>query len=202
LDIKQKYPYFHVGGNTLSRWCNWSANNSFFLLSMNEVSIKYWFRNFQKKKFFIENFINELGLFIEEKPIFMKNKCPPLHSAVCPEKFGSPLLPFSFNLETSPFDLVNDLVLNRSYWFLDFENKFRRVATIQIFGSFFALTRNIHQFECFWAWNIIKLNFSRFKKNKFSKIKKKTKKKLGFQNRTHNLLFQLESCYRSANQAF
>jgi hypothetical protein len=92
--------------------------SSAFLLSMNEVNIKYWFRYFQKK--FID-FLDELWLFIEEKPICTKNNLR--HSAVYPEKFGSPLLPFPFNLETSPFELVNDLVPNRSYWFLNFGNK-------------------------------------------------------------------------------
>jgi hypothetical protein len=33
--------------------------NRVFLLSMNEVHIKYWFRDFQKKKFFID-FLDEL----------------------------------------------------------------------------------------------------------------------------------------------
>jgi hypothetical protein len=41
------------------------------------------------------------------------------------------------------------------------------------------------------------------KKTYFQKLKKKNKKKLGFQkNRTHDLLFQSSSCYRSANQSF
>jgi hypothetical protein len=108
-----------------------------FLLSMNEVNIKYWFRNF----------LDEFELFIEEKPICTKKKFP--SPAVCPEKFGYPLLPFPFNLETSPFGLVTDLVPNRSYWFLDFGNKFRRVAPIRIFGSFFTFSWNIDQFHWF-----------------------------------------------------
>jgi hypothetical protein len=53
---------------------------------MNEVNIKYWFRNFPKN-FFID-FLDELGLFIEEKPICTKKKIPSpavcrLPSAVC-----------------------------------------------------------------------------------------------------------------------
>jgi hypothetical protein len=84
----------------------------FFLLSMNEVNIKYWFR-VSKNLFFI-NFLDELGLFIEEKPICTKKKN--LSPAVCPKKFGYPLLPFPFNLDTSPFGLVTDFVPNRSYW--------------------------------------------------------------------------------------
>jgi hypothetical protein len=44
------------------------------------------------------DFLDELGLFIEEK-------------AVCPEKLGSPLLSFPFNLETSPFGLLNDPII-------------------------------------------------------------------------------------------
>jgi hypothetical protein len=79
------------------------------------------------------------------------------HSAVCPEKFDSPLLPFPFNLETSTFGFVNDLAPNRSFWFLDFGNKFRWVAPIRIFGSFFT-----------------------FKQTHFQKLKKKTKKKWAF----------------------
>jgi hypothetical protein len=113
-----------------------------FLLSMNEVNIKYWFRNFQKKFFY--RFSGRIRTFYRRKTMCTKKKirC----SAVCPEKFGSPLLPFPFNLETSAFGLVTDLVPNRSYWFLDFGNKFRRVAPIRIFGSFFTFSWNIDQF--------------------------------------------------------
>jgi hypothetical protein len=107
-------------------------------ISMNEFNIKYWFRNFQKKKFI--DFLDEF----EEKPICTKKKFP---SIVCPEMFSSPHLPFPFNLETSPFGLVNDWVPNRSYWFLDFGNKFRREAPIRIFGSFFTSTRKIANFN-------------------------------------------------------
>jgi hypothetical protein len=38
---------------------------------MNEVNMKYWFSDFKKK---IMDFLDELGLFIEEKPIFTKNE--------------------------------------------------------------------------------------------------------------------------------
>jgi hypothetical protein len=105
-----------------------------------DITINLYFnqKSLQFSRFFID-FLNELRLFIEEKPICTKKKFR--HSAVCPEKFGSPLLPFPFNLETFPFGLVNDLVPNRSYLFLDFENKFRREATIRIFGSFFTFTQ-------------------------------------------------------------
>jgi hypothetical protein len=47
-----------------------------FLLPMNGVNMKYWFRDFQKKKFI--DFMDELGLFIEEKPVFTKKKFPSL----------------------------------------------------------------------------------------------------------------------------
>jgi hypothetical protein len=103
-----------------------------FLLSMNEVNIKYWFRNFQNFRF-----SGRIRTFYQRKTNLYDKKNS-RHSAVCPGKFDSPLLPFPFNLVTSPFGLVNDLVLNRSYWFLDFGNKFRRLATIRIFGSFFS----------------------------------------------------------------
>jgi hypothetical protein len=111
--------------------------NLILLLSMNEGNIKYWFRNFQKI-FFID-FLDEFGLFIEEKPICTKKKIP--SPAVCRLPFN-----FPFNSGTSPFGLVDDLVLNRSYWFLDFGNKFRRVAPIRIIGSCFTPTWNNDQF--------------------------------------------------------
>jgi hypothetical protein len=38
----------------------------------------------------------------------------------------------------------------------NFGNKFRRVAPIQIFGSFFTFSWNIDQFYCFWAWFDVK----------------------------------------------
>jgi hypothetical protein len=118
-----------------------------FLLSMNEVNIKYWFRNFQKNFFY--RFSGRIRTFYRRKTDLYEKKISVtcrLPSAVCPKKFGSPLLPFPFNLETSPCGLVTDLVPNRSYWFLDFGNKFRRVAPIRIFGSFFTFSRNIDQF--------------------------------------------------------
>jgi hypothetical protein len=59
--------------------------NFMFLLSMNEVNIKYTDFVISKKIFFID-FLDELGLFIKEKPIFTKKKFR--H----PEKFGFPLL--------------------------------------------------------------------------------------------------------------
>jgi hypothetical protein len=43
---------------------------------MNGVNMKYCFRDFQKKK--IIDFLDELGLFIEEKPVFTKKKFPSL----------------------------------------------------------------------------------------------------------------------------
>jgi hypothetical protein len=58
-----------------------------FLLSMNTVTDFV----ISKKKNFID-FLDELGLFIEEKPICTKKKIP--SPAVCPEKFGSPFYPF------------------------------------------------------------------------------------------------------------
>jgi hypothetical protein len=128
-----------------------------FLLSMNEVNIKYWFRNFQKKIFY--RFSGRIRTFYRRKTDLYEKKISvalPSAVAVCPEKFGSPLLPFPFNLETSAFGLVTDLVPNRSYWFLDFGNQFRRVAPIRIFGSFFTFSWNIDQFHCFWAWFDVK----------------------------------------------
>jgi hypothetical protein len=119
---------------------------------MNEVNIKYWFRNFQKKNFY--RFSGRIRTFYRRKTDLYEKKIP--SPAVCPEKFGSPLLPFPFNLETSAFGLVTDLVPNRSYWFLDFGNKFRQVAPIRIFGSFFTFSWNIDQFYCFWAWFDVK----------------------------------------------
>jgi hypothetical protein len=108
------------------------------------------------------DFLDELGLFIKEKPICTKKKFPSLcrlpspSPRRLPKKFGSPLLPFPSNLETSALGLVTDLVPNRSYWFLDFGNKFRRVAPIRIFGSFFTFSWNNDQFYCFWAWFNVK----------------------------------------------
>jgi hypothetical protein len=65
---------------------------------------KVLFSLFPKK---IIDFLDELRLFIEEKPNEKKNT---VTLPLCPEKFGSPLLPFPFNLETSSFGLVNDPV--------------------------------------------------------------------------------------------
>jgi hypothetical protein len=82
-----------------------------FLLAMNEVNIKSDFV-ISQKKFFID-FLDELGLFIEEKPICTTKKNPSLPSAA--KRLAPPLLSFPFNLETSPFGSVNDSVPNRSY---------------------------------------------------------------------------------------
>jgi hypothetical protein len=142
-----------------------------FLLSMNEVNIKYWFRNFQKIFFYrfsgriVTFYRRKTGLYEKKISVALPSAVCRLPSAVCrlpsavavcPEKFGSPLLPFPFNLETFAFGLVTDLVPNRSYWFLDSGNKFRRVAPIRIFGSFFTFSWNIDQFYCFWAWFDVK----------------------------------------------
>jgi hypothetical protein len=72
-------------------------------------------------------FSERIRTFYRRKTNLYEKKNP----SICrlPEKFGSPLLPFQFNLETSSFGLVNDLVPNRSYWFLD--------STIRIFGFVF-----------------------------------------------------------------
>jgi hypothetical protein len=71
---------------------------------------------------------------------------------------------------------------------LDFGNKFRRVATIRIFGSFFTFTQNIHQFEYFWVLKHNKIKFkpkfgvrslltpAGLKKTDFQKLKNKQKK--------------------------
>jgi hypothetical protein len=74
---------------------------------MNEVNIKYWFRNFQKKKFI--DFLDELGLFIEEKPICTKKKFP--SPAVC-------CLPRKVWLPTSTLSVhLRDFSLRISDWF-------------------------------------------------------------------------------------
>jgi hypothetical protein len=84
-----------------------------FLLPMNEVNVKYWFSDL-KKNFFID-FLDELGLFIEEKPIFTKKKFPSLcrrrdfmafHMKILSARF----LKDAFKLETSPFGSLEELV--------------------------------------------------------------------------------------------
>jgi hypothetical protein len=84
-----------------------------FLLSMNEVNIKYWFRDFQKK--FID-FLDELGLVIEEKPIFTKKKIPSLcrlpwfHD--CPyENFVRPIFEKCFQVRDFSFRITEGIGL-------------------------------------------------------------------------------------------
>jgi hypothetical protein len=107
----------------------------FFLLSMNEVNIKYWFRDFQKN--FLIDFLDEWGLFIGEKLIFTK-------------KLSTRFLKDALKLETYPLESLKELVQLELVSFFDLKNKIRRVAAIQIVGSFFTSTWNIDQFKCFW----------------------------------------------------
>jgi hypothetical protein len=72
---------------------------------MNEVNIS-------KKKINID-FLDELGLFIEEKPVFTKKKnSVALPSAVISwlKIFSARFLKDAFKLETSPFGSLKELV--------------------------------------------------------------------------------------------
>jgi hypothetical protein len=60
----------------------------------------------------------------------------------------------AFKLETF---LFGSLRSNWGYFlFSTSKKKFRRVALIRIFGSFFTFKWNIYQFYCFWAWFDVK----------------------------------------------
>jgi hypothetical protein len=91
-----------------------------FLLPMNEVNFVI-----SKKIFFID-FLDELELFIGEKQVlnrFFKD---------------------AFKLDTSPFGSLKELVQLELFLYFDLGNKFRRVAAIRIFGSFFTYMSKIY----------------------------------------------------------
>jgi hypothetical protein len=106
----------------------------------------------------IIDFLDELGLFIEEKPVFTKKKkIPSLHMmAVHMKILSARFFKDAFKLETSPFGSLKELVRLGLVFIFDFKNKFRRVATIRIFSSFFISMWKIYQFLCFWAWFDVK----------------------------------------------
>jgi hypothetical protein len=82
---------------------------------MTEVNMKYWFIDFKKKK--IIDFLDKLGLFIGEKPIFTKKNYPSRRSAVCRDFMAvhvkilsARFLKDAFKLETSPSGSLKELV--------------------------------------------------------------------------------------------
>jgi hypothetical protein len=75
-----------------------------FLLSMNEVNIKYWFRNFQKKHFY--RFSGRIRTFYRRKTdLYEKKISVALPSAVCrlPRKVWLPTSTLSFQLRDFSF---------------------------------------------------------------------------------------------------
>jgi hypothetical protein len=98
------------------------------------------------------DFLDELGLYIGEIPIFTKKKIPslcrqPSTVAVCRDFMAVQMkilsacfLKDNFKLETSPFASLKELVQLGLVFIFDLKNKFRRVASIRIFGSFFTFT--------------------------------------------------------------
>jgi hypothetical protein len=77
--------------------------------------------------------LDELGLFIGEKPIFTKKKFMAVHMKILFARF----LKDAFKLETFPFESLKKLFQLGLVFIFDLNNKFRRVAAIGIFGSFF-----------------------------------------------------------------
>jgi hypothetical protein len=117
---------------------------------MNEVNIKYWFRDFHKKK--IIDFLDDLGLFIEEKPIFTKKRISvTLPSAVISwllnENFVRPIFERCFQVRDFSFWITEGIGLtgvsfhfcsHASFWLLlHFQMKYC-------------------QFWCFWNWFEVK----------------------------------------------
>jgi hypothetical protein len=104
-----------------------------------------------KKNIFID-FLDELGFFIEEKPICTKKKFPSLcrnSMAVQMKILSTRFLKDAFKLETSPFGSLKELVQLGFVFIFDRKNKFRRVAPIRIFGSFFTFKWNVANFDVF-----------------------------------------------------
>jgi hypothetical protein len=113
---------------------------------MNEVNMKYWFSDFKKI-----DFLDELGLFIEEKPIFTKKKFPSLcrlpwfHG--CPyANFVRPIFERCFQVRDFSFRITEGIGLTGVSFHLWPQKQIPSGAPIGIFGSFFTSMRKIYQF--------------------------------------------------------
>jgi hypothetical protein len=155
---------------------------------MNEVNIKYRFHNFQNF-----DFLDEFGLFIEEKPICTRKKCPSLcrraqkvwlHSST----FLVKLRDFSPISPIDPIDFWtsgSNSVGKPPYEFLAPFLLLREISTNLI------LKHNKIKFQPkFRVRNL--LSPAGLKKTNFQKLKKKQKKKLGFQR-----IEPMTNCYRA-----
>jgi hypothetical protein len=118
-----------------------------------ERNIKYWFRDSQKNLFI--DFLDELGLFIGENPIFTKKKFPSL--CRLPWFHGCPNEIF-WKMQVRDFSFFNEGIgltgVSFQFWP---KNKFRRVAPIRIFYSFFTFKcwRSSSNIDEFYCWGLI-----------------------------------------------
>jgi hypothetical protein len=76
--------------------------------------------------------------------------------AVQMKSFIRPIFERCFQVRDLSFWLTHGIGLTGVSFHFWPQYKFRRVAAIWIFGSFFTSTWNIHQFYCFWAWFDVK----------------------------------------------
>jgi hypothetical protein len=118
-----------------------------FLLPMNEVNMKYWFSDLKKKKI---DFLDELGLFIEKKRIFMKKKFPSLCRLArfqgCPnEKFVRPIFERCLQVRDFSFWITGRIGLTGvsfHFW------PQKQIPSGSCHRDFWLL--------CFWAWFDVK----------------------------------------------
>jgi hypothetical protein len=74
------------------------------------LETKYWFRDFQKKNFI--DLLDELGLNIEEKPVFTKKKNPSPWFHGCPnENFVRPIFERCFQVRDFYFRITEGIGL-------------------------------------------------------------------------------------------
>jgi hypothetical protein len=83
------------------------------------------------KQIFFIDFLDDLGLFIGEKPIFTKKKIPSLCRRL-------PFVAVQMKILSARF--LKDGFKLVLFFIFDLKNKFRREAPIRIFGSFFTFT--------------------------------------------------------------
>jgi hypothetical protein len=125
----------------------WDALIFLLSISMNEVNIKYWFRDFQK--FFFIDFLDELGLFIGEKPIFTKKKFPSWFHGCPNENFVRPIFERCFQVRDFSFWITDGFGLTGvsfHFW------PQKQIPSGSSHTNFRLLMWNIDQFYC---WGLI-----------------------------------------------
>jgi hypothetical protein len=125
------------------------------LLPMNEVYMKFWFSDLKKK---VIDFLDELGLFIEEKLVSTK-KCPN-------ENFVRTIFERCFQVRDFSFRITEGIGLTGVSFHFWPQKQIPSGSCHRNFWLLFHFQMKYFQFWCFWAWFDVKF-FAELKKAYF-----------------------------------